>query len=145
MKRLVRVLLGICIAIALCTLFAYFGLRWLARSGMPQLEGEVHLAGMEKGATVTRDKWGIPHIEAESQHDAYFALGYSMAQERLFQIEMMRRLSQGELSEIVGSIALDIDKAMRILRLRPKADENAALLRERFPEEFAASEAFLKA
>ncbi len=144
MKRLVRVLLGICIAIALCTLFAYFGLRWLARSGMPQLEGEVHLAGMEKGATVTRDKWGIPHIEAESQHDAYFALGYSMAQERLFQIEMMRRLSQGELSEIVGSIALDIDKAMRILRLRPKADENAALLRERFPEEFAASEAFLK-
>lgn len=111
---------------------------------MPQLDGELRVAGIVKGATITRDTWGVPHIEAESERDAYFALGYSMAQDRLFQIEMMRRLAQGELSEILGPVTLDIDKAMRTLRLRPKAEENVKLLRERFPEAFSAAEDFLK-
>ena len=129
MKKLRRVLVILCIFIVCVIAAAYVGLRWLSRSGMPQLDGDVHVAGITKGATITRDKWGVPHISAESEQDAYFALGYSMAQDRLFQIEMMRRLAQGELSELAGAIALDIDKAMRTLRLRPKAEENAELLR----------------
>ena len=143
MKRLRRVLLILCVALVCIVGAAYVGLRWLARSGMPQLDGEVRVSGIAKGATITRDTWGVPHIEADSEKDAYFALGYSMAQDRLFQIEMMRRLAQGELSELTGSLALDIDKAMRTLRLRPKAAENAELMRARYPEEFATAEAFL--
>ena len=133
MKRLRRVLLVLCIVLVCIVGAAYVGLRWLARSGMPQLDGEVRVSGIAKGATITRDKWGVPHIEAESEKDAYFALGYSMAQDRLFQIEMMRRLAQGELSELAGSLALDIDKAMRTLRLRPTAAENAELMRALYP------------
>lgn len=143
MKRVRRALVVFCVLIICLLVAAYLALHGLARRGMPQLDGEVRLAGIEQGATVTRDRWGVPHIVAESEKDAYFALGYSMAQERLFQIEMMRRLAQGELSELLGPVALDIDKAMRTLRLRPKAAENVARMRERFPEASAASEAFL--
>lgn len=143
MKRLRRIVVPSVAAVILVIAVSYYGLLSLARSGMPQLDGEIRVAGIKTGATIIRDTWGIPHIDAETEHDAYFALGYSMAQDRLFQIEMMRRLAQGELSEIVGSAALDIDKAMRTLRLRPKAEENAELLRTRFPDEFAAGEAFL--
>lgn len=143
MKRVIRILLILWIGTVGLGLAAYGGLNWLAKRGMPALDGEVHAAAVKQGATITRDQWGVPHITADNEADAYFALGYSMAQDRLFQMELMRRLAEGQLSELVGSLALDVDRAMRTLRLRPKAEENIALLRARNPEVLAASEAFI--
>ena len=143
LRRVVRLILFMSILIVGLVAFAYAGLYWLAYRGMPVLDGEVRLAGVVKGATITRDTWGVPHIEAESEADAYFALGYSMAQDRLFQMELLRRLAEGELSELVGSAALDVDRAMRTLRLKPKAAENAARMREKYPEVTVSTDAFL--
>lgn len=143
MKRLVQIVLVLWIVVAVLGLGAWFGVHWLARRGMPELDGALSLPGIQQGATITRDQWGVPHITADNEADAYFALGYSMAQDRLFQMEMLRRLAQGELSELVGSLAVDVDRAMRTLRLRPKAEENLAILRAQSPAAFAACEAFL--
>jgi penicillin amidase len=129
--------------LVLLPVFAYGGLRWLAAARRPQLDGTLHHPALTAPVTVTRDAWGVPHIEAEHETDAYFALGYTMAQDRLFQMELLTRLAKGELAEIVGPPALVIDKALRTLRLRAKAEENLAALAGGHPEVFAAASAFL--
>ena len=68
----------------------------------PQYAGEISLKGLSAEATVYFDDYGIPHIYGASEEDVYFALGFVHAQERLFQMEMMRRMAAGRLSEILG-------------------------------------------
>ena len=75
-----------------------------------------------------RDANAVPHIFAQTEKDAYFALGYAHAQDRLFQMEMMRRLGAGRLSEVVGPDTLDVDKFMRILGLYRLAKAEAPTL-----------------
>lgn len=76
----------------------------------PKYEGEVALQKIEKETTVYFDDFGIPHIYAASNKDAMTALGYVHAQDRLWQMELMRRIAPGRLSEIFGSVALKNDK-----------------------------------
>ncbi|MGH8734137.1 MAG: penicillin acylase family protein, partial [Burkholderiales bacterium] len=71
-----------------------------------------------------RDRHGIPHIYAASLDDAYFALGFVHAQDRLWQMEMSRRIGSGRLAEILGANALEADRFMRTLGLRHVAHEN---------------------
>ncbi|GMW03380.1 MAG: penicillin amidase [Candidatus Hydrogenedentota bacterium] len=143
MKSLRRIVMLLLVLLVLILFAVPLATYLLARAGMPVLEGEIQVAAIGQGVTITRDEWGVPHIEAENEKDAAYALGYAMAQDRLFQMEMLRRLAQGELAEIVGPAAVDIDRAMRTLRLRPKADENLQTLRAKYPEVFASCEAFL--
>ena len=97
------------------------GWLWL-RSSLPQVEGKIRVAGLEAPVTIVRDRWAIPHIEAESLRDAGFALGFVHAQDRLWQMEFQRRLGAGRLSEIVGPAGLAGDRFMRTLGLYRRAE-----------------------
>ncbi|MEN8118784.1 MAG: penicillin acylase family protein [Bacteroidota bacterium] len=91
----------------------------------PDYDGELNLQGLHDKVEVYFDEWGIPHIYALNQHDAYMALGYVHAQERLFQMEMMRRVASGRLAEILGKDLVETDKFFRALGLKKAAQESA--------------------
>jgi penicillin G amidase len=93
---------------------------------LPQLDGSISLPGLQKEVTVERDNWGVSHIRAASLADAVEAQGYVMAQDRLWQLDLMRRASRGQLSEIVGPIALKTDKQFRTFGFSRAADRDFA-------------------
>lgn len=122
MKRLLRYgLWGLGGLAGLLILIIVGGFFWL-RTSLPQLEGEARLAGLEGEVTVSRDSDGIVRIEAGSDLDAYRALGYLHAQDRLWQMDFMRRSGAGRLSEVVGAPTIRIDKIMRTLGLYAVAE-----------------------
>ena len=88
------------------------------RTKLPQRSGEISLPGLKSEVDVVFDEWAIPHIEAENELDAYRALGYLHAQERLFQLELMIRVAHGRLSEILGEATLDVDRYFRTLGIQ---------------------------
>ncbi|OYT12366.1 MAG: penicillin acylase family protein, partial [Bacteroidetes bacterium 4572_112] len=97
----------------------------LLKNTAPQYSGTVSDTNIKDSTEVIYDKYGIPHIYAKSGEDAYFALGYAHAQERLFQMEMLRRLSSGRLAEILGPKLIPIDKKMLSLGFNEFAKKNA--------------------
>ena len=97
-------------------------LRWRAHACLPQLDGAIQVAGLEAPVEVSRDARGVPHIRARSLEDAVLAQGYVTAQDRLWQMDLSRRLAQGELSEILGKRTLDLDIESRKLGLSQAAD-----------------------
>ncbi len=98
---------------------------FLKRSLAP-LDGTASLKNLSAPVKVVRDQYGIPHIYAQSKKDALRALGYVMASERLFQMELARRMTQGTLSEVVGDVALKSDKLYRSLGIRRSIEEMLA-------------------
>ena len=84
-----------------------------AQSAQPAASTPVSLAGLRSRVTIRRDGRGIPHIEAETEDDLYFAQGYATAQDRLWQMDLLRRTARGELAEIFGRPALEEDKRHR--------------------------------
>ncbi len=95
---------------------------WLAYASLPTLSGELELAGLGGPVTVSRDALGIPLIEAASDRDAAMALGFVHAQDRLWQMEMSRRIGAGRLAEVVGEPAVATDRFMRTLGLYRAAE-----------------------
>ena len=120
--RLNRLLKYINIGIAVLILLAAFGIYWIAWRPLPQTSGTIR-AGVAQKVTVSFDKLGEPHIAAANQEDLLFAQGYVTAQERMWQMDGLRRLSAGDLSEIVGPAALPSDREARWLRLRRIAQD----------------------
>ena len=115
MKRLLRYSLwGLGGLFSLVAVAAIGGFLWLNTS-LPQLDGEATLAGLGGQVTVTRDSNGIVRIQAQSDLDAYRSLGYLHAQDRLWQMDFMRRAGAGRLSEVVGPPTIRHDKIMRTL------------------------------
>ncbi len=98
---------------------------WLKNTA-PVYDGTLTLKGLKGKTEIIYDEYGVPHIYAANAHDAYFALGYAQAQERLFQMVMIRRATSGRLSEILGNEFLSIDKMMRTLSIRKSAEKNAS-------------------
>lgn len=94
------------------------GVYYLFKRTIPYGSGTLQLPSLSNEVTVTRDLEGIPHIKAKSRLDAYRALGYVMASERLFQMEILRRLGSGTLSEILGEKGVKIDKTFRTIGAR---------------------------
>jgi penicillin amidase len=97
-------------------------LRSVTRAALPQLDGEIHLAGLSAPVTVRRDAHGVPHIDAATQPDLFFAQGYITAQDRLWQMDALRRNANGELAEVAGPAQLAHDKAQRVLQVRRTAE-----------------------
>lgn len=97
--------------------------QYFVRRALPVESGEVQLKGLQSKVKVIKDKWGIPHIDAASEEDAYLALGYIMASERLFQMDLMRRIASGRLSEILGEKTIKVDTLLRKLRIRQTVDD----------------------
>jgi len=88
---------------------------WFVYRPLPQMDGTAPLAGLHEEVTVERDQWGVPHIRAGSLEDLEEAQGYVMAQDRLWQMDLLRRVARGQLSEILGPATLSIDKDFRTL------------------------------
>lgn len=101
---------------------------WFIYRPLPQIDGSASLPGLQKEVTVERDRWGVPHIRAASVEDLAEAQGYVMAQDRLWQMDLFRRIARGQLSEILGDKTLTIDKDFRILGLSRAAERNVSLL-----------------
>ena len=94
---------------------------------LPQLDGEAVAKGLTAPVEVVRDKEGVPHIFAKSERDAWFAVGYAHAQDRLWQMEFQRRVARGRLAEFIGDKAYDTDRLMRTLGLGRAADRAVSL------------------
>ena len=94
---------------------------YLLRRPLPPLDGEIRLKGLVAPVEIVRDRWGIPHISAREPLDAFFGQGYCHAQDRLWQMELTRRLASGRLAEVFGKDALDVDRFQRRLGLHRAA------------------------
>ncbi len=98
-----------------------------ARSALSVTNGTLKLSGLEHSVTVFRDPWGVPHIYARNQHDLFFAQGFVAAQDRLFQMELWKRVGQGRLAEVFGPAYLERDINARRLAYRGSlADDYAS-------------------
>ena len=113
-------------AFALLVLAAAFALlaTWLLRGSLPTLEGTLALPGLSAPVSVSRDANGTVTIDAANQHDALRALGYVHAQERYFEMDLLRRTAAGELSALFGEIAVDTDKRHRLHRMRARVSRD---------------------
>jgi len=109
-------------------LAAYVYMR-LKRSA-PVTDGELELPGLSGPVEVTFDQAGVPHIKADSDEDGLRTLGYLVAQDRLVQLEMMKRIASGTLSELISLLALDIDHFMRTIGFSRMAREFALNLND---------------
>ena len=138
-RRVGRILLGILIAVVVIVA-ALGGAGYVfIRRTLPQTRGAIHVAGMQQGATVIRDQWGVPHITASSLHDLAFTQGYVTAQDRLFQMEFNRRVAAGRLAEMFGAgpdnSLIDADSFLRTLGLEQSARGELTFLDARTREE----------
>ncbi|TNF39210.1 MAG: penicillin acylase family protein, partial [Bacteroidetes bacterium] len=93
----------------------------LRKSGLPELSGEKNIAGLRADVKVIRDERGVPHIYASNEHDLYFMTGYITAQERLWQMDMVRHATQGRLSELFKRDMFDTDYFLRALGMPEKS------------------------
>lgn len=115
--KYINTLIAAAIVLALAVVY------WYVYRPLPQTSGAIE-AFVSRPVTIARDGLGTPHIAAESLEDALFGQGYATAQDRLWQMDSLRRLAAGELSEIVGSVALESDRESRGLRLRRLAEDS---------------------
>ncbi|GAB4364140.1 MAG: penicillin acylase family protein [Kiloniellaceae bacterium] len=126
-RRAVFLVLGGLLVLALIA--AGGGYLWL-RGSLPQTAGDVRIAALEAPVTVRRNSDGIVRIQAANEADMYRALGFVHAQERLWQMDFMRRTASGRLSEVMGESTLGLDRFFRTLGFRQLAEANLAVLSE---------------
>lgn len=115
--------IGVIVALLLVAVVAFLFI--FLQLQKPSYDGTVTLPGLEKEVEVQYDKFGVPHIYASSELDAYYALGYVHAQDRLFQMEMLRRAADGRLSEVLGEDLIKVDKLFRTLGINEFASQSA--------------------
>jgi penicillin amidase len=113
-------------AILVVAAIGYVG--WIFQGSAPMLDGRLSLAGLSAPVEITRDDAGVPTVTAANRIDLARSLGFLHAQERFFQMDLLRRSGAGELSELVGDVALDIDAKRRRHRFRARAEEILARL-----------------
>lgn len=130
MKLAFKIFVGLLLALLLAALAGGY---WYVSNKQPQRSGEITLTQLSAPVTVRYDERGIPHIKAANEADLYRALGYVHAQDRLFQMEMARRLAQGELAAVLGPDLVKVDKLFRTLRLREHAAQVVAKLDQNSP------------
>ncbi len=109
------------IVLIVLLVLAVGGVWLLLRAGLPQLSGQAAVTGLSGEVIVQRDAVGVATIRAHSADDAARALGFVHAQERFFEMDLMRRMPAGELAELFGKVALDSDKTHRPFRMRARA------------------------
>jgi penicillin G amidase len=126
MTRGSRIVRNVVAALLLLAGIATLAGWWIVRRSLPTLDGQEAVRGLKEGVIVDRDQWGRPWIRAKSTDDLVMAQGYVMAQDRLWQMDLLRRAAAGDLSEIVGPVALKFDEENRTLGMRAAAERAAA-------------------
>ncbi|MFC4932277.1 penicillin acylase family protein [Massilia sp. GCM10023247] len=109
-------------------LLALLGVWLTLRASLAQLDGRVEAAGLAAPVTVARDEAGVPLIRGANRLDLAYATGFVHAQERFFQMDLLRRTAAGELAELFGPRALPLDRARRLHRFRARAGQVLAAL-----------------
>jgi penicillin amidase len=122
MKWFLRIVVFLVILVVGVLVYAVY----IFKAPVPKYEGETNLNGLSEKVKVVHDDFAIPHIYASNKEDAYLALGYLHAQERLWQMDLMRRVGGGKLSEILGEDLVKVDKLFRTLGINKKAEESVA-------------------
>ncbi|MGH9617155.1 MAG: penicillin acylase family protein [Acidobacteriaceae bacterium] len=136
-------LVGLLVLLSIVVLLCVGGTFWLRRAmraSLPQLDGQLNVAGLSHPVTVRRDAHGVPHISAANMDDLIVAQGYVTAQDRMWQMDMLRRYASGDLAEILGPKAVKHDRAQRILEIGHAADAALAAMDpadRRFLEDYA--------
>lgn len=137
-----RVALRVVIALLLLVLVAFLAFDvWFyraVRAALPQVDGTIQLAGLQRPVTVSRDALSVPTITAANLDDLFFAQGYVTAQERLWQMDMTRRFASGELAAILGPDFVSVDREQRILGLHQVAEKAVAAMEEAQRAQFQA-------
>ena len=139
MKAVKRILIALSFLIFLLLIVGYFFLNNLKNSAIPDYNKNLEIAGLTEEVTVLRDSLGIPHVYAKNEKDLYCAVGFVMAQDRLWQMDLLRRVTQGRLSEILGKEQKNTDLLMRALRMQEKSE---IILSNAKPEIIIALDAF---
>lgn len=121
MKIIKRVVPIVLLLIVILGAGAYLYVSHISRRGLPDYNLIAQLEGLEAEVTVYRDSYGIPHIYAENERDLYRVTGFVMAQDRLWQMDLIRRATSGRLSEIFGEKMVETDRLMRSLRVGDKS------------------------
>jgi penicillin amidase len=126
---------GFALLLVLCAVAAVLGGAWwldhAMRAALPQLDGLVNLPELSAPVTVRRDAHGVPHIQAASLDDLFEAQGYVTAQDRLWEMDMARRMAAGDTAEILGPSQIAHDRMQRVLQMRPTAERLTASLNPR--------------
>ncbi len=111
MKRFFKkLILFILVVVIIVSIVGFFSLRSTLKNSLPALQGTFKVAGLQQPVTILRDSMGIPQIFAQNEADVYFAQGYLHAADRLFQIDLTRRLATGRLSALLGRVTLNFDR-----------------------------------
>ncbi|MGB7848589.1 MAG: penicillin acylase family protein [Candidatus Acidiferrum sp.] len=125
MRTILRLLLWIAAIVVVVVATAIW---WFVYRPLPQLDGSVPVPGLRGEVTVERDNWGVPHIRASSVEDLAEAQGYVTAQDRLWQMDLLRRAARGQLSEVLGPVTLEIDKDFRKLNFGRATDRDFGMM-----------------
>jgi len=138
LKKLILISLSVLLVLIF---IAFIGLYILFRSSLPQREGEIQLSGIHSEISIYFDEKGIPQIWADNEEDAWYAVGWLHASDRLFQMELTRRVAYGRLSEFFGDLTLDFDRKQRIIGHHVIAEKDLVNLKDssrRFLEAYSA-------
>ena len=122
MKLFKKILIGLVIVIVLAAAAGLVIRHHIATKAIPDYNQNVTLKNMKGTVTVYRDAYAVPHVYAENEEDLYRAVGYVMAQDRLWQMDLIRRATFGRLAEIFGEDLIEIDLLMRSLRITEKSN-----------------------
>jgi penicillin amidase len=128
MKRLRKAIKILLLALAALIVVVLVLGYWKIRRSYPQAEGSVAVAGLAAPVEVMRDRWGVPHLFAQNEHDLFFAQGYVHAQDRLWQMQFNRTVASGRISSLFGEAPLPADRYLRTIGLRRSAEKDFALL-----------------
>jgi len=134
-----RIVIGLGAGLVVLLLLVVIAGFLFLRGSAPQLDGSVKLRGLTAQVTVARDQLGVPTITAANRRDLARVIGFLHAQDRFFQMDLMRRLAAGELAALVGPAAVKVDEAHRLFRLRAVARQ---VLAQATPAQRAIMEAY---
>ncbi len=136
-----RIIRNTLIAVLLLLILLTAGAYFYVKSTLPDYEGKRKVSGIRGQIEIVRDKAAVPHIYADSQDDLAFGMGYVMAQDRLWQMDLFRRVATGRLSEIFGERTLKADRFAKVMGFQRNA---AQLLSSLTPEEKTYLQSFVK-
>lgn len=125
--RILRLLRNAAIAVLVLLIVGSLGSYLALRASLPQIDGDVVAEQLTAPASIERDAEGTPVIRARSRNDLAFATGFAHAQDRYFQMDLMRRVAAGEMAELLGAALLDTDRKLRVHGFRRVASEVLAV------------------
>ncbi|MCZ6775540.1 MAG: penicillin acylase family protein [Ignavibacteria bacterium] len=123
MTTRVKVFIGLAGVLVVVGIAGFYFLRYQIQKSFPITSGTISVAGLDEHVDVLRDEYGVPLIRARNEHDLFFALGFVHAQDRLWQMDVVRRAGEGRLSELFGDVTVPFDRMFRIIGIRMIAQD----------------------